>query len=104
MSEVLAFKKDGSVVMIFAEGFMFIGKIIIGARFLEDVVRVTAITLQTPQGVLPATTMQKVGQLKIDVSAYPTLALDAHGDNANLYQEYIKLITGLDIPINKITH
>lgn len=104
MADVLSFKKDSCVVMVFAEGFMFIGKDIVGSKYLDNAVRVTAMTIQTPQGIIPATTMQKVGALRIDLSAYPSLVIDAHCDNAQLYQEYIKLTTGIEVPINKITH
>lgn len=84
------------LVYVFAEGFMFLGKLNEGeeADCLEKAVRVEAVNVMTPKGPAVMRVMSVVGNLQL-IYSYPRSKFDG---NKEIFAEYVKLTTGIEVP------
>ena len=85
-----------NLIMVYAEGFMFIGKRKpIRDDELTDAVQLTVVNVTTRDGIMAVPVLRKIGAMKLNIESYPNNPIDS--DN-KLYGDYIKLITGIDVP------
>lgn len=93
---------SNDLVMVFAQGFTFVGKqSAIEQGILKDAIEVKTTFVMSQQGLAPVNVNRKIGDLKISFSQVPHCEVNVKSDT---YRDYVKLISGIDIPSDGLSH
>lgn len=82
---------NSDIIMIFAQGFTFLGKFIEGSLILKDAVQLVIIFQNDGS---PINVPMKIGDITLP-SSYPSTKISTQ---SRLYRDYVKITTGIDIP------
>ncbi len=87
-----------NLLIVFAEGFVFIGNY--GKGILSKSVKVITTLLTLREGMTTIDAIMPIGELNIDIKDYPHAFLDT---KSSLYAQYVELTTGIKVPRSNIS-